>query len=59
MPNASWLLTQPIMTSKSFIRPTERRNTGRRTGGETYFRARGRQELGAGCYRTVARPQSA
>jgi hypothetical protein len=59
MPNASWLLTQPIMTSKSFIRPTERRNTGRRTTSEARFRARGRQELGVGCYRTVARPQSA
>jgi hypothetical protein len=59
MPNSAWLLTQPIMTSKSFVRRVERRNAGRRASGETYFRARGRQELGVGCYRTVARPQSA
>jgi hypothetical protein len=59
MPNASWLLTQPVMTSKSFVRRIERRNAGRRASGETYFRARGKQEIGTGCYRTVARSQSA
>jgi hypothetical protein len=59
MPNSAWLLTQPIMTSASFVRPTERRNTGRRTDGVARFRARGKQELGVGCYRAMARPQSA
>lgn len=59
MPNASWLLTQPVMTSASFVRRTERRNTGRHASGAARFRARGKQELGVGCYRAMARPQSA
>jgi hypothetical protein len=59
MPNASWLLTQPVMTSASFVRRTERRNTGRRTSNGARLRPRTLQELGAGCYRAMARPQSA
>jgi hypothetical protein len=57
MPNSAWLLTQPVMTSASFVRPVDRQTARHTTDANPHLRSKGKQELGVGCYRTVARPQ--